>query len=250
MRQHNKRAKRASLAGGALTVTCAVLTGSPILATAEEPTAQVDPNTQAANGPVGRGAALLSVDKVRRNIMAGRNVVVRRLAEQGAEHPGAKRDNGHPGPQSVRLQARYGRGWKTVDKALTAADGSYRLKWRPRGAGSRSLRILFKGDAQTVRTGRQLGRANVYRHALASWYGPGLYGNRLGCGGRLNPGTVGVAHKTLPCGTKVTLRHKGNVVRTRVIDRGPFVGAREFDLTAATKAKLGFGSTGTVLVAA
>jgi rare lipoprotein A (peptidoglycan hydrolase) len=31
-----------------------------------------------------------------------------------------------------------------------------------------------------------------------------------------------------------------------VIDRGPFVGGREWDLTPATKAKLGFGSTGTV----
>jgi rare lipoprotein A (peptidoglycan hydrolase) len=36
-------------------------------------------------------------------------------------------------------------------------------------------------------------------------------------------------------------------VRVPVVDRGPYVGAREFDLTAATKARLGFGSTGTVL---
>jgi rare lipoprotein A (peptidoglycan hydrolase) len=32
-----------------------------------------------------------------------------------------------------------------------------------------------------------------------------------------------------------------------VVDRGPFVGAREYDLTAATKARLRFGGTGTVL---
>jgi rare lipoprotein A len=31
-----------------------------------------------------------------------------------------------------------------------------------------------------------------------------------------------------------------------VIDRGPYVGAREWDLTAATKRRLRFGSTGTV----
>jgi rare lipoprotein A len=36
-------------------------------------------------------------------------------------------------------------------------------------------------------------------------------------------------------------------VRVPVVDRGPYVAGREFDLTAATKQKLGFGSTGTVL---
>jgi rare lipoprotein A (peptidoglycan hydrolase) len=60
---------------------------------------------------------------------------------------------------------------------------------------------------------------------------------------------VGVAHKTLPCGTRLALRRGGRVVHARVIDRGPYVGAREFDLTAATKRRLGFGSTGTVWVA-
>ena len=35
--------------------------------------------------------------------------------------------------------------------------------------------------------------------------------------------TIGVAHRTLPCGTKVVLGYRGDFVRTRVIDRGPFV---------------------------
>ena len=89
--------------------------------------------------------------------------------------------------------------------------------------------------------------AKPLQKGVASWYGPGLYGNKLGCGGTLTPGTVGVAHKSLPCGATLTLRHRGNVVRTRVIDRGPYVGGREFDLTAATKQRLEFGSTGYVL---
>jgi len=58
---------------------------------------------------------------------------------------------------------------------------------------------------------------------------------------------VGVAHKSLPCGTKVTFRYGGRSVAARVIDRGPYVGGREWDLTAALKQKLGFPSTGTVL---
>ncbi len=88
---------------------------------------------------------------------------------------------------------------------------------------------------------------NVFRKAYASWYGPGLYGNTLGCGGRLSPGTIGVAHKSLPCGTPLTVRHNGRSVRVRVIDRGPYVGNREYDLTSATRSRIGFSGHGTVL---
>jgi rare lipoprotein A len=112
-----------------------------------------------------------------------------------------------------------------------------------------TVRVRFAGDGTARPSQRRVGRLNVYRPALASWYGPGLFGNQLGCGGTLNAGTVGVAHKSLPCGTRVVLRKGSRIVRTRVIDRGPYVGAREFDLTQATKQRLGFGSTGTVLVA-
>ena len=87
---------------------------------------------------------------------------------------------------------------------------------------------------------------NSYRAGHASWYGPGLYGNTLGCGGTLTPSTVGVAHKSLPCGTKVTFRYRGRSVTARVIDRGPYIAGREWDLTEALKRKLRFGSTGTV----
>ena len=59
--------------------------------------------------------------------------------------------------------------------------------------------------------------------------------------------TLGVAHRTLPCGTKVTLRHGSKTVTVPVIDRGPYSGNRVYDLTEATKNKLGFGSTGIVL---
>jgi rare lipoprotein A len=103
---------------------------------------------------------------------------------------------------------------------------------------------------QRVRSGhprKSVGRLNVFRRVFVSWYGPGFYGGRTACGGTLGYATLGVAHKTLPCGTKVTLRYRGRSVRVPVIDRGPYVGGREYDLTGATKRALGFGSTGTVL---
>ena len=67
--------------------------------------------------------------------------------------------------------------------------------------------------------------------AAASYYGPGLYGDGLACGGTLQPGTLGVANKTLPCGTMVTLRYHGRTVTVPVVDRGPYVAGRDFDLT-------------------
>ena len=86
-------------------------------------------------------------------------------------------------------------------------------------------------------------RLNVYRSVEASWYGGG---GSLACGGWLTSGTMGVASRTLPCGSLVTLRLAGRSVRVPVVDRGPYVAGREFDLTEATKQALGFGDTGTL----
>ena len=69
------------------------------------------------------------------------------------------------------------------------------------------------------------------KRRMATWYGPGLYGNELACGGKLTPNTFGVAHKTLPCGTKVAIAHGGRIVIAPVVDRGPFVKGVEYDLT-------------------
>ena len=90
-------------------------------------------------------------------------------------------------------------------------------------------------------------RVTAYRAAHASWYGPGFYGNRTACGQTLAPGMLGVANKSLPCGTKVKFRYRGRTVTAPVIDRGPYAAGREWDLTAATKQRLGFPDTGTLL---
>lgn len=91
-------------------------------------------------------------------------------------------------------------------------------------------------------------RSDPWRSAGVSYYGPGLYGNNVGCQGepRLSPGTVGVAHKTLPCGTRVTFRHNGKTATGRVIDRGPYHPGRSFDLTEALCRKLDYCQAGTL----
>ncbi len=147
----------------------------------------------------------------------------------------------------VSLQRRSGRRWKTVDTARTRRGGRFTAAFRPRKVGSYRLRVRFRGDGRNAGVSRTLrGKTYVLRPGHASWYGPGLYGNKLGCGGTLSPSTVGVANKSLPCGTKVVFRYKGRTATIRVVDRGPYVGGRDWDLTAAAKRKLGFGSTGTV----
>jgi hypothetical protein len=147
----------------------------------------------------------------------------------------------------VRLQVRSGRGWKTVSRARTGRGGRFRASWKPVRAGSFRVRLRFTGDRLNAAASRTLrGKVRVYRPGQASYYGPGLYGNKLACGGTLTPGTLGVANKSLPCGTRVTFRHGRRSVTVPVIDRGPFSGSREWDLTTATKNRLGFGSTGVV----
>ena len=47
----------------------------------------------------------------------------------------------------------------------------------------------------------------------------------------------------------MTLRKGDRVIRVRVVDRGPYVGGREFDLTSATRSRLHFGGVGSLLVA-
>jgi rare lipoprotein A len=143
----------------------------------------------------------------------------------------------------VTLQALDRHGWRTLARARTGAHGRFRLNYAPRQLGSAWLRLRFAGDASERPSHRRLGRLNVYRLAEASWYGGG---GSLACGGALTSSTMGVANKTLPCGTLVTLRYGDHTVRVPVVDRGPYVEGREFDLTEATKDALGFGGVGQV----
>jgi hypothetical protein len=77
----------------------------------------------------------------------------------------------------------------------------------------------------------------------ATWYGPGFYGNHTACGRILRRGTIGVAHRSLPCGTKVTFAYHGHYLVVPVIDRGPYSGGYDFDLTNGAREALGFDSS-------
>jgi rare lipoprotein A (peptidoglycan hydrolase) len=72
------------------------------------------------------------------------------------------------------------------------------------------------------------------------------YGLGLACGGVLGRNELGVAHKTAPCGTLVTFTYGGRSLTVPVIDRGPYIAGREWDLTGATAEALGFPGLGKI----
>ena len=77
--------------------------------------------------------------------------------------------------------------------------------------------------------------------ALASWYGPGFYGNLTANGEVYTGNEYTAAHKTLPFGTRVRVTNPGTgqSIVVRVNDRGPYVGARQFDLSRAAAYAVG-----------
>jgi rare lipoprotein A (peptidoglycan hydrolase) len=136
---------------------------------------------------------------------------------------------------------------RTVRGVTTKANGTFALRWAPERTGNYAARAYGVHDRRMSGSRSAKRKLTSYRLAGASYYGPGLYGNGVACGGTLLPGTMGVAHKTLPCGTKVKLRYHGRSVTVPVIDRGPYVAGRDYDLTEAVKERLGFPGVGTVL---
>ena len=83
-----------------------------------------------------------------------------------------------------------------------------------------------------------------HRASLATWFGPGFYGRRTACGQVLTPAVVGVAHRSLPCGTLVKMSYRGRQLIVPVIDRGPYAhNGAAWDLTSGAAQALGILDT-------
>jgi rare lipoprotein A len=79
---------------------------------------------------------------------------------------------------------------------------------------------------------------------LASWYGPGFEGRPTASGESYDPYGYTAAHKTLPLGTQLTVSYNGASLPVVVNDRGPYVGARELDLSQGAAEYLGLTDAG------
>lgn len=135
-------------------------------------------------------------------------------------------------------------GWTWADTvhATVASDGSFTATWTTNHIGRFAMRAVLAsaGNASSASVTPSL-TTTVYRPSRASWYGPGMYGTRTACGTKLTKSTIGVANKTLPCGMQVAIYYHGQTLTVPVIDHGPYVAGRDWDLTAATARALGIG---------
>jgi rare lipoprotein A len=132
--------------------------------------------------------------------------------------------------------------WAKQAKTTVKPDGTFLARWKARKIGQFRTRALIGGGARTASASPEL-TLTVFRPAVATWYGPGFYGNKTACGIELTETLVGVAHRTLPCGTIVTVHYGAKTILAPVVDRGPFGGKAKWDLTKGAADLLGFTET-------
>jgi rare lipoprotein A len=139
------------------------------------------------------------------------------------------------------------RGWRNVARSRVRTSERFEVRWRADRSGRISLRAILAGDRRSAAAGPPpIASINVYRPALATFYGPGFFGRQTACGQILAPDLQGVAHKRLPCGTLVALTYAGRELVVPVVDRGPYNGDVSWDLTQATADALGFTGSGEI----
>lgn len=99
------------------------------------------------------------------------------------------------------------------------------------------------GTGAAVATGASASATGIGPSEIATWFGPGLYGKRTACGQTLTPAVVGVANRTLPCGTLVHITYAGHSLTVPVLDRGPYANHANWDLTAGAAQALDITET-------
>ena len=184
------------------------------------------------------GGAEAAIDRpelvVRPGALLDRTLAIRGRTEAG--------DAGRP----VRIELQLIDGsWKPIAETVVAPDATFGANWKTDTLGRVTLRAVVDrpADSAVAASAPLVAQTTIFKPAVASWYGPGFFGRKTACGTRLTRKTVGVAHKTLPCGTQVDLYYGGRVVTVPVIDRGPFKPGRDWDLTQATAEQLGVRAT-------
>ena len=177
-----------------------------------------------------------------RSLAARPTALLGRAVDVRGTMPGAARR----GVVLQRLDPR--RGWRNVARSRVRSTERFEIRWHADRGGRVSLRAVVDRDgrrAEAAAAGPVVD-VTVYRPAMASFFGPGLFGRQTACGQTLAPDLYGVAHRRLPCGTLVVVMYQGREITVPVVDRGPFSGTYSFDLTQATADALGFLSVGAI----
>jgi rare lipoprotein A len=150
--------------------------------------------------------------------------------------------------QTIVIERREADGpWEQATTTVAGDDGSFDAAWTTDHIGHFALRARRTsadgGDTAAAAAALPTSAITVFRSTIATWFGPGFYGRRTACGQRMTHRLLGVAHRTLPCGTKVALLYKGRTITVPVVDRGPFGHGASYDLTSATAQALGVTQT-------
>jgi rare lipoprotein A len=146
-----------------------------------------------------------------------------------------------------RSSTRTGGRWIKTTTARVASNGSFDATWNADKAGPFAIRaVLHRSRRPRAASGWPTVNVILYKMSVATIYGPGFWGNSTACGRKLRHKTLGVANRTLPCGTKVSIYYGGRSIVVPVIDRGPYANGANWDLTEATAKALHMPGTETV----
>jgi rare lipoprotein A (peptidoglycan hydrolase) len=115
------------------------------------------------------------------------------------------------------------------------------------GVAALALARRDAGGGQKMPPGISVqGSESGYYIARAAPYGPTPDHKRTACGEPFTKDTMGIEHPVLPCGVKIYIRYHGHVALTQVVDRGPSVPGRDFDITKALADRLDLHGTQTI----
>ena len=139
-------------------------------------------------------------------------------------------------------------GWVQVAQATVGADGGFQTTWTASAGGRLAFTVTLVPASAVPAADPPTATfvVQVFSSATATIYGPGMWGHKTACGERLRKTTLGVASRTVKCGTEVAVYYGGRELVVPVIDRGPYGSRAKWDLTEATASALGLRETATV----
>lgn len=143
--------------------------------------------------------------------------------------------------------------WTPTARATINSDGTFSTVWSANHIGRFLIRAVLGTTSASAASTASTASAptvatTVYRPSIATLYGPGFFGRKTACGSRLTRSTIGLANRTLKCGSLVAVYYRGRTLNVPVIDRGPYANGADWDLTIATGRALGI--LGTVRIGA
>jgi peptidoglycan lytic transglycosylase len=140
--------------------------------------------------------------------------------------------------------------WAPTVQARVNSNGTFSAAWQTNHIGRFDIRaVLGSGqNGAASSAGWPTVTVTVYRPSIATWYAD--WGSTTACGVVLRKNTLGVANRTLPCGTQVALYYGGKTITVPVIDRGPYANHADWDLTEATARLLSTKAVGVAHIGA